>query len=397
MRSDKPRRTEFMRAITIVLAGLMASLAFAGEAAAKGADASAALLRCADVTVPGPLTGCDPAGDPLTEGRVALTRGGGIRVEIEGAGASQEYDVVLRSFNGSAAMPLGVVTTDSEGEGEMTRASVLDLDQTGLVSIALERGGAIHYVSGFTTLDDGELTSHLVPCAQVNLPEAVPGCGDDVLRNGYVRIEERDLLVSLTTGTGRKSDDNAATYEVVLRGLDSTAETLVGTMTTNDRGVAPPLRLVDFFADGTVGAGHVLLRRQGDAAIEFITAFQSTRRRAGEPAKFHVGMVRCSEANLPTLTNCGSDLFAKGFAIIDEKGDVKTHLFGAVPKVDYEVVFVPADSGTEVVIGTIRTNPAGNGQVHARDVFDVGTRGVGQIVIKREGLDQFVTGFRVVR
>ena len=74
-----------------------------------------------------------------------------------------------------------------------------------------------------------------------------------------------------------------------------------------------------------------------------------------------------------------------------------THLFGAVPKVDYDVVFVPFDGGAEVVVGTIRTNPAGNGQVHARDVFKPGTRGVGEVVIKRDGLDQFVTAFRVVR
>jgi hypothetical protein len=76
---------------------------------------------------------------------------------------------------------------------------------------------------------------------------------------------------------------------------------------------------------------------------------------------------------------------------------VQTHLFGAVPKVEYEVVFVPFDGGTEIAVGTLHTNPAGNGQLHARDVFDPGTLGVDQIVIKREGLDQFVTGFRVVR
>jgi hypothetical protein len=386
-----------MRAITIVLTGLMLSVAMAGEVTAKGADASAALVRCAEITVPVTLTGCSTPGDPLSHGRVSVTRAGGIRVVLEGAGPSQEYEVALRSFNGSVEAALGVLTTDSAGGGEMTRASIFDLDQTGLVSLALKRNGAVHYVSGFTTLDGGELTSHLVPCVQVNLPEAMTGCGDDVLRNGYVRIEERDVLVTLTTGTGKKSHDNAATYEVVLRGLDSAAETSLGTLTTNDYGVAPPLRLTDFFADGIVGAGHVLLRRQGDAAIEFITAFQSTRRLAREPATFHVGMVRCAEANLPTLANCGSDLFAKGFAIIDEKGDVKTHLFGAVPKVDYDVVFVPFDGGAEVVVGTIRTNPAGNGQVHARDVFEPGTRGVGQVVIKRDGLNQFVTGFRVVR
>jgi hypothetical protein len=386
-----------MRAITIALAGLMLSLAAASTAAAKGADASAALVRCADVTVPAALAGCATPGDPLTHGRVFLTRAGGIRVLLEAAGQSQEYGVVLRSLNGSPEVSLGVVTTDADGDGEMSRASIFDLDQAGLVSIALTRGGAIHYVAGFTALDRGELTSHLVPCVDVNAPAAIPGCGDDMLRKGDVRIDERDVLVMLTTGNGRKHPHHAATYEVVLRGLDSPAEILIGTMTTNEYGVAPPLRLVDFFAAGAVGAGHVLLRRQGEAEIEFTTAFQSTRRLVLEPAKLHVGMVRCAEANLPVLTTCGADLFSKAFAMIDEKGDVKVHVFGAVPKVDYEVVFVPADGGTEVAVGTIRTNPAGNGHVHARDVFVPGTRGVGQVIVKREGLDQFITGFRVVR
>jgi hypothetical protein len=386
-----------MRAITIALAGLMLALTAASDVAAKGADASAALVRCAEVTVPAALSGCATPGDSLTQGRVFLTRAGGIRVVLEAAGQAQEYDVVLRSLNGSPEVSLGAITTDNEGDGEMSRASIFDLDQAGLISIALTRGGFIHYVSGFTSLDRGELTSHLVPCAEINLPSAITGCGDDLLRKGDVRIDERDVLLTLTTGTGRRSPHNAATYDVVLRGLDNPTEILIGTMTTNEHGVAPALRLTDFFAAGAVGAGHVLLRRQGETDIEFITGFQSTRRLVFEPAKFHVGMVRCAEANLPTLTDCGADLFAKGFAIIDEKGDVKTHLFGAVPKVDYEVVFVPSDGTAEVLVGTIHTNPAGNGHVHARDVFEPGTRGVGQIVIKREGLDQFVTGFRVVR
>ncbi|HEU4368042.1 MAG TPA: hypothetical protein VFV05_07435 [Methylomirabilota bacterium] len=368
-----------------------------GDAAAKGADASAALVRCADVTVPAALTGCAVPGDALGDGRVSLTRGGGIRVQLHGAGLTQDYDVVLRSFNGSVELALGVVTTDASGDGEMSRASIIDLDQAGLVSIALKRAGAIHYVSGFTTLADGGLASHFVPCGQVNLPVALTGCGIDLLRRGSVRIEERNVLVTLATGTGHGNHGNVATYDIVLVGLDNPSETLLGTMTTNAHGVAQPLLLTDFFADGIIGAGHVLARRQGATEIEFITGFQSTRRSAREPAKFHVGMVRCAEANLPTLATCGADLFGKGFAIIDEKGDVKTHLFGAVPQVDYDVVFVPFDGATEVTVGTIRTNPAGNGHLHARDIFGVGTRGVGQIIIKRDGLDQFVTGFRVVR
>jgi len=126
-----------MRAITLILAGLMVSFGVAGEAMAKGADASAALVRCADVTMPGTLTGCATPSDPLGHGRVSVTRSGGIRVVLDGAGPSQDYDVVLRSFNASVEMPLGVVTTDSAGDGEMTRPSIFDLDQTGLVSIAL--------------------------------------------------------------------------------------------------------------------------------------------------------------------------------------------------------------------------------------------------------------------
>jgi hypothetical protein len=386
-----------MRLITFVLVGLIVSLGMVGEATAKGADASAALVRCSEVTVPATLTGCATPGDPLTHGRVSVTRAGGVRVVLDGAGAGEDYDVVLRSLNGSAEIPLGVVTTDSAGDGEMTRSSIFDLDQTGLVSIALKRGGAIHYVSGFTAADGNELTSQLVSCAQVNVPTTIAGCGVDALRTGFVRIDERDVLVTLTTGTGKKHPDNATTYDVVLRSLDSTTELPIGTLTTNEFGVAPALRLTDFFAADAIGAGHILLRRQGKTEIEFITAFQSTRRLAVEPARFQVGMVRCAQANLPALTGCGSDLFAKGFAIIDEKGDVTTHLFGAVPKVDYEVVFVPFDGGSEVPVGVLRTNPAGNGQLHARDVFDPGTLGIGQIFIKRDGLDQFVTGFRAVR
>src|SRR5688500_11007870 len=368
-----------MRAIIIALAGLTLALAAASDVAAKGADASAALVRCADVTVPALLSGCATPGDPLVQGRVFVTRAGGILVVLEAAGTGQEYDVVLRSLNGSASVSLGVITTDNDGDGDMTRASVFDLDQAGLVSIALTRGGTIHYVSGFTSVDRGELISHVIPCVDVNVPTAITGCGDDVLRKGDVRIDERDVLVTLTTGTGRRHAQNVATYDVVLRGLDSTTEVPIATMTTNEYGVAPPLRLTDFFPAGSVGAGHVLFRRQGEPDIEFITAFQSTRRLVLEPAKLHAGMVRCAEANLPVLANCGSDLFSKGFAIIDEKGDVKAHVFGAVPKVEYDVVFVPADGGTEVVVGTIRTNPAGNGHVHARDVFEPGTRGVGQV------------------
>ena len=59
--------------------------------------------------------------------------------------------------------------------------------------------------------------------------------------------------------------------------------------------------------------------------------------------------------------------------------------------------FVAFDASNEVSIGTLKTNAAGNGHVHAGDAFPVGTRATGSIVVKRTGIDQYVTGFIVVR
>lgn len=48
-------------------------------------------------------------------------------------------------------------------------------------------------------------------------------------------------------------------------------------------------------------------------------------------------------------------------------------------------------------LGTLTTNPAGNGHTFVPDAFPVGTRGAGNVVVKRAGVQQYVTGFVVVR
>ena len=73
------------------------------------------------------------------------------------------------------------------------------------------------------------------------------------------------------------------------------------------------------------------------------------------------------------------------------------HLHGAVAGAQYEIVFVSFDASTEVSLGTLTTNPAGNGHAFLRDAFPAGAVGTGNVVIKREGVDQYVTGFIVVR
>src|SRR5438105_15203644 len=65
----------FMKRILVVLA-VLAAFGATAEAGPNGADLEAALVRCADVTFPAPLTGCGD--DPLTRGRVEINQNGDV-------------------------------------------------------------------------------------------------------------------------------------------------------------------------------------------------------------------------------------------------------------------------------------------------------------------------------
>jgi hypothetical protein len=348
-----------------------------------GADAEAALVRCADVTYPVTLTGCGT--DPLVRGEIEVKKNGDLDAEVSGALPNTAYDIVLHSLDGANQSAIAVLTTDAAGGGRVRWASAFDFQQAGVVAFSLGRNGSVEFVAGFR--GEEEFEAGLIPCGAINLPAVQAGCGTDSLRSGAVKIEEGDLRVELSGGTD-------ATYDVVFRPLGGGTDVPLGTLTTNrGRGY---LRLEGFVPEDTVGAGNVVLRR--DALDQFVTGFQSTRRRAPRVAKLHAGLVRCSEVNtLAPLAECGIDQLNKGQVMIDEKGDVKVHLYGAAPGAAYEVVFVAFDASTEVSLGTLTTNPAGNGQVHLRDAFPVGAVATGNVVIKREGIDQYVTGFVVVR
>jgi hypothetical protein len=375
-----------MKTVVSLLAGLALAAVATGVAHAKGGEVEAALVRCADVTVPGPLTGC--GADPLAGGQIEVKRGGDIEVELAGALPSTTYDVVLQTLTGnaSAALALGVVTTDASGNAEMHRRNLFDMSQAGPITFALSRNGSVQFVAGFA--GEEELKATLLACGDINVPTALPGCGSDTFRSGSVKIDEGDVMVDFT-GMPNVS------YDVVLLGLDGTSELPLGPLATDKRGRGL-LRLMNAFADNVVGAGNVVLRSNG--SVEFISGFQSTQRRPPENARFQVGLLRCGAVNtLAPLAGCGSDSFTKGLVTLDEGGDVKVEIVGALPAVQYEVVFVSFDASMETSIGTFTTNPAGNGQFRSHDFFPVGVRGAGNVVIKRDGVDQFVTGFAVVR
>jgi hypothetical protein len=351
---------------------------------APGTDAEAALVRCAEVTYPAPLSGCGT--DPLVRGRIEVRKGGDLDAWVSGALPNAAYDIVLHSLDGANQSTIAVLTTDAAGAGRLRWTSAFDFRQAGVVAFSLGRNASVEFVGGFR--GEQELEAGLLPCGAINLPAVQAGCGTDPLRSGSVKIKDGDLRVDLTGWLD-------LTYEVVFRPLGGGADVPLGTLTTDRRGRGY-LRLDEFVPEDTVGAGNVVLRRE--SLDQFVSGFLSIHRRAPKVARVHTGLVRCGEINtLAPLPGCGFDQLKKGEVMIDEKGDVKVHLMGAVPRVQYEVVFVAFDASTEVSLGTLVTNPAGNGHVLLRDAFPVGAHGTGNVVIKREGVDQFVTGFVVVR
>jgi hypothetical protein len=375
-------RTLVSMAVLTAALSTVTSAQAAGPGA--GADAEAALVRCAEVTYPAPLGGCGT--DPLGRGRIEVKKNGDLDASASGAQPNSAYDIVLHSLNGANQSTIAVLATDATGGGRVRWASAFDLHQAGVVAFSLGRNGSVEFVAGFR--GEEEFEAGLIPCGAVNVPAVQTGCGTDPLGGGAVKIEDGDLRVELTASLN-------ATYDVVFRPLGGGADVPLGTLTTNNRGRGQ-LRLEEFVPEDTVGAGNVVLRR--DSLDQFVSGFLSTHRRAPKVAKLHAGLVRCGEVNtLAPLPDCGFDQLNKGEVMIDEKGDVKVHLHGAVPRTQYEVVFIAVDASTEVSLGTLTTNPAGNGQVHLRDAFPVGAHATGNVVIKREGIDQYVTGFIVVR
>src|SRR5687768_14066549 len=135
-----------------------------GKPHPTGADVRAALVRCADVSYPAPLTGCGD--DPLQKGRIEILRHGDVLATLTGAEPLTTYDVVLLSTNASASLPIAVLATDALGNAYSRFAGVFDLGQAGIVALALGRNGSTEFVAGFR--GSHELDATLVPCAAID-------------------------------------------------------------------------------------------------------------------------------------------------------------------------------------------------------------------------------------
>jgi hypothetical protein len=244
--------------------------------------------------------------------------------------------------------------------------------------VAIAAGMLFALTGAVDAMAKGEgIEAALIRCVDVTYPAPLSLCGTDPLTTGKLEVKQTGEVEASVTGALPN-----ATYDVLLGSIDGSSpisiavmstdgsgngkvqasgafdlddEVALGTLTTNNKGKGQ-LRLENLVPETTAGTGNVVLRR--DAHDQFVTGFQVIRKRPPFVAKVHAGLLRCASVNtLAALTGCGADQLKKGEVLIDEKGDVKVHLFGAVPGTVYEVFFVAFDASSEVSLGTLTTNP----------------------------------------
>src|SRR5262245_16231498 len=360
----------------------------------------AALVRCADVNRPAALAGC--GADPLQAGKAEIRPDGRVEVEVEGAAPNASYAAFLRSPDGGAQLLLGTLATNGSGEGELHVVGVFPPGAVGAGNVVLRRLALDQFVTGFalaaaSARHDGDDTDNdheggerkfeavLVRCAAVNTPAALAACGTDPLLGGEAEIDDEGRVEVEVAGAAP-----GASYAVVYRSLDGTVDLALGTLTTNAAG-SGELKVGGVFLPGHVGAGTVVLRRLG--ADQFVTGFQVLGVR---PRGFEAAIVGCAEVNTPAaLTACGTDPLRTGKADIRLDGRVKVEIVGAAPNATYTLLLRSPDGTTDETLGTLTTNPAGNGQLKVVGVFVPGDVGAGNLVLRRTDADQFFSGFRV--
>lgn len=233
----------------------------------------------------------------------------------------------------------------------------------------------------------------LVRCSEVTVPTPLSNCGSDPLNWGTASINKQGKVQIKIFG----AQPNVI-YTAVYRSLDGSTEQTLRDIRTNTAGNANA-ELTGFFRLNNVGAGTVVLKREG--FDQFVTGFIIEVLEPDEITQpnLEAGLVRCSEVNQPTtLSNCGTDRLLEGRAEIGEDvgvSEVEVRVAGAEPNTTYDVILRSPDATTNVPIGTLTTDGRGLGKLEVENFFAPGVVGSGNIVVQRNGLDQFITGFKV--
>lgn len=241
----------------------------------------------------------------------------------------------------------------------------------------------------------------LVRAADVNTPASLLTiAGADPLRAGSAELTKQGHIQVRVLGALPN-----VSYDLIYRSLDGRSERTLGSLATNPAGNAN-FELQNFFLVNDAGAGTVLLRRNG--LNQFLTGFQAAAAKRdedaddegddeGEEARFEAGLVRLAEVNQPaTLSTHGTDPLGRGKAEIDAShGSVKVEVDDVAPNATYDVVFRSFDASGELAIGSLTTDSKGDGEIEQQSLFAANAVGAGNIVLKRNRADQFVTGFKI--
>lgn len=223
----------------------------------------------------------------------------------------------------------------------------------------------------------------LVECGSVTAPKALAGCGSDPLGHGTVSVNNTGDVTIDIHGAGA----NVA-YAAVFRSPDGSTSTALGTVNTGPKGNGEFHKHVAL-ALGQVGAGNVVLTRSG--SDQYVSGFSITG-----GAGFRPSLVTCSSVNNPAaLAGCGTDTLKDGdVAVEGDDGSLDIRIKGASASVNYAVVLRGPD-GTELPLGNVNTTAQGRGELIMSAAFAPNAIGSGTVVLKRNGSDQFLSGFAV--
>jgi hypothetical protein len=109
------------------------------------------LIRCLDVNDPNALDNCGT--DPLVSGSATLNPKGKLMVNLNGAAASNSYEVFFRPINSDSTGDVDTniaIATDVNGDGKGSSSSFAPSGTVGAGNFVIKGGGFDQFVTGFS-------------------------------------------------------------------------------------------------------------------------------------------------------------------------------------------------------------------------------------------------------
>jgi hypothetical protein len=225
-----------------------------------------ALVRCADVNVPGALSGCGT--DALKDGSIDVeSDDGSLDIRLHGASANVTYAAVLRAPDGTE-FSLPNVNTDSKGKGKLISSALFAGSTIGSGTVVLKRAGSDQFLSGFDVTQKPKpkvvSKTDLVRCIDVTLP-VLTNCGTDSLDSGSAQVDQKGKLQVKLNGAAPLTK-----YSVSFRPLDNSGD-VDGVLSLTTDGSGDAHGSVAYPASGTVASGNFVVK--GAGFDQFVSGF----------------------------------------------------------------------------------------------------------------------------